>query len=169
MESRGRRPRRRDEGGFSADEGHEGGGYGYGRGGGGYGDGDEEVHEGRIQDMGQAFIDLLYGYAVDKAHIIPTRPKKLSALASGLTKTPVQKMLDAQTPEEREMNDFINTLQHWHFEPANPFKREGQYQSCEVRGRGRVRVWVRVRVRVRVRVDRLLSHHEEYALPYPLP
>ena len=82
MESRGRRPRRRDEGGFSADEGHEGGGYGYGRGGGGYGDGDEEVHEGRIQDMGQAFIDLLYGYAVDKAHIIPTRPKKLSALAS---------------------------------------------------------------------------------------
>ena len=139
MEARGRRPRRRDEGGFSSDEGHEGGGYGYGRGGGGgygYGDDDEEAHQGRIQDMGQAFVDLLYGYAVDKAHIIPTRPKKLSSLASrarsnphphphphpklcpnpspspnanpnpsptptqasGLSKTPVQKMIEAQTP-----------------------------------------------------------------------
>jgi len=93
--------------------------------------------------MGQEFVELLYGYANDKARVIPTRAKSLSSLASGLFKSPVQSMLEVQSPEEKEMNDFIDTLQHWHFQPANPDKRIGEYQSCQV--------------------DRLLSHHEEFS------
>ena len=34
--------------------------------------------------MGQEFVELLYGYANDKARVIPTRAKSLSSLASGL-------------------------------------------------------------------------------------
>ena len=40
--------------------------------------------------------------------------------ASGLFKSPVQTMIELQSPEEKEMNDFVDTLQHWHFQPANP-------------------------------------------------
>jgi len=29
-------------------------------------------------------------------------------------------MIELQSPEEKEMNDFVDTLQHWHFQPANP-------------------------------------------------
>lgn len=133
---RSRRPRRDD--GFTS--GDKGGGYGYGRND-GFGDG--EAYEGRLQDMGQEFTDMLYGYANDKARVIPTRAKSLSSLASGLFKSDVQRMIETQSPEEKEMNDFVDTLQHWHFEPANPFKVVGEYQSCQV--------------------DRLLSHHEEFA------
>lgn len=99
--------------------------------------------------MGQEFTDLLYGYACDKARVIPTRERTLSSLARGMFKDDQQKMLEAQTPEEKQMNDYIDTLQHWHFEPANPNKRAGEYQSCQV--------------------DRLLSHHEEYAHVLDLP
>ena len=64
--------------------------------------------------------------------MIPTRERTLSSLARGMFKDDQQKMLEAQTPEEKQMNDYIDTLQHWHFEPANPNKRAGEYQSCQV-------------------------------------
>ena len=41
-------------------------------------------------------------------------------------------MIELQSPEEKEMNDFVDTLQHWHFQPANPNKLIGEYQSCQV-------------------------------------
>ena len=42
-------------------------------------------------------------------------------------------MIELQSPEEKEMNDFVDTLQHWHFQPANPNKLIGEYQSCQVK------------------------------------
>ena len=83
------------------------------------------------------------------ARVIPTRARKLKGLAAGMYKSERDKLVEAQSAEEREMNDYIDRLQHWHFEPANPRARAGEFQACEV--------------------DRLLSHNEEYAHILDLP
>jgi len=98
-------------------------------------------------------MDLLFQYAMDKYEELPLNGPKLQGLAKQLAAKEAEERAARGEPAKGESSSafeaLVGAIEHFHFEPADPGRRHGEYMPSFV--------------------DQLLAHQEEDAATLDAP